>query len=337
MTVPPIYFYIPEILWPAEMPAHSGENWQGFGLGIYAWTLQTYLRLKETGFPCKLTNQLPRQGIILFHKNVTERADIQPGASRLLICLQGDTLPHTNAQLHVVQNPCDASLQKRAYFIPHWPQPGLLPREPARGSRFETVAFFGHKLNLDPVFNTSIWQQQLAQRGLRWISIANNNHWLDYTTLNNGWNDYRQIDAIVAIRRFQDNPPRYFNKPATKLYNAWLAGVPAILGQESAYQATGKVGVNYLEANSLDDVLIALERLKCSVTWRQSIVEMGRIQALAHQPDVITQRWQKFLETVAVPAYENWCKLDHVQRQASLAKSLLISLSNRAVKWSLPR
>ncbi|MEO1402393.1 MAG: hypothetical protein AAFV72_14290 [Cyanobacteria bacterium J06635_1] len=212
-----------------------------------------------------------------------------------------------------------------------------MPREPSRGNSFETVAFFGHELNLDPVFRTPDWQQQLTRLGLRWIPIINNNHWNDYSTLNNGWNDYRQIDAIVAIRRFQDTPFSYLNKPATKLYNAWLAGVPAVLGQESAYQATGQVGVNYLEATSLEAVLIALEQLKQSVTWRQSLVDRGRLQALAYQPDAITQRWQQFLETVAVPFYENWCKLDHVQRQASRAKSLLVSFSNRAVKGSLLR
>ncbi|MEM9163615.1 MAG: hypothetical protein AAGC54_11190 [Cyanobacteria bacterium P01_F01_bin.4] len=293
--------------------------------------MQTYLRLKETGFPCELTDRLPEQGIVLFHRNVVLKADISPGPSRLLICLKADISFFSGAQLHVVQNPREASPQLGSYFIPHWPQPGLLPRQPDRGNCFETVAFFGHQVNLDPALNTSVWQTQLAQRGLRWVSIANTNRWNDYATLNNGWNDYRQIDAIVGVRQFQARRPLYRRKPATKLYNAWLAGVPAVLGREWAYRVTGQAGVNYLEANSVEAVLHHLERLKQDVAWRQSLVEAGRIQSVAYQPEVITQRWRQFLKTVAVPAYQHWCQLNRAQRCASLVKSVLINYCDRAV------
>ncbi|MEQ8959223.1 MAG: hypothetical protein RLP02_15105 [Coleofasciculus sp. C2-GNP5-27] len=35
-TIPPIYFYIPQPYWQDNFPDRADENWQGFGLGIYA-------------------------------------------------------------------------------------------------------------------------------------------------------------------------------------------------------------------------------------------------------------------------------------------------------------
>ncbi|MEO1591614.1 MAG: hypothetical protein AAFU71_10015 [Cyanobacteria bacterium J06632_22] len=319
MVVPPIYFYLPACYWPAELPTHSSENWAGFGLGLYAWTLQTYLRLREAGLPCHLTGQLPEQGIVLFHSNAVRSGLVKPGGTRLLVCLKAEAPPCDVAQLHVVQNPRE--VRRNTHFIPHWPQPGLLPRDPARGEQFDTVAFLGHERSLDPMLRTSNWVQQLTERRFRWVSIANTNDWNDYGSINNRWNDYRQIDAVVAIRRVHVRYPGYFNKPPTKLYNAWLASVPAILGKESAYRAVGKVGLNYLEANSVLEVLVALGRLRHSAELRRSIVAAGQVQAVAYQPDAITQRWQQFLRRIAVPAYNRWCGLNKAQRQISLLSS----------------
>ncbi|NES04757.1 MAG: glycosyltransferase [Okeania sp. SIO2F4] len=35
-----------------------------------------------------------------------------------------------------------------SYFIPHWSQPGLIPRNPKRGDGFENIVFFGREQNL---------------------------------------------------------------------------------------------------------------------------------------------------------------------------------------------
>ena len=330
MVVPPIYFYLPACYWPSELPTHSRENWAGFGLGLYAWTLQTYLRLREAGLACHLTSQLPEQGIVLFHSNATRSGLLKPGASRLLVCLKAEAPLCDVAQLHVVQNPRE--VRRNAHFIPHWPQPGLLPRDPTRGNRVETVAFLGHERSLDPMLRTSDWAQQLTDRGFRWVSVANTNDWNDYGSIDNRWNDYRGIDAVVAVRRVHTLYPGYFNKPPTKLYNSWLAGVPAILGKESAYRAVGKADINYLEANSVLEVLVALNRLRRSAELRQSIVTAGQVQAVVYQPDAITQRWQQFLRQIAVPAYNRWCGLNKVQQQISLLSSSSINLCDRAVR-----
>ena len=68
MLLVPIYFYIHPQHFPVDIPHTVEENWSGFGLGIYAWTIQTYLRLKLNGFPCFLVNRIPDEGIVFIHR-----------------------------------------------------------------------------------------------------------------------------------------------------------------------------------------------------------------------------------------------------------------------------
>ena len=57
--LPAIYFYLPQQLWPKDFPRSADDNWPGFGLGFYTWTIQTFLRLRARDFPCQLVNRFP--------------------------------------------------------------------------------------------------------------------------------------------------------------------------------------------------------------------------------------------------------------------------------------
>ncbi|MEO1401854.1 MAG: hypothetical protein AAFV72_11480 [Cyanobacteria bacterium J06635_1] len=190
--------------------------------------------------------------------------------------------------------------------MPHWPQPGLLGRDRNRGDRFENIAFLDHHNSLAPKLQTQRWRDRLAELGLTWQPIIHVNTWNDYTSLDNRWHDYRQIDAVVAIRSFDQR--RYPNKPTTKLYNAWLAGVLAILGPESAYRATGRSGLDYLEAASSEALVKHLKQLKKSTKLRKALVNEGVSQAKLYQSQHICQKWCDFLEKAAVPAYGQWSR-----------------------------
>ncbi len=327
-----IYFYIPAAFWPAQLPTSSAENWSGFGLGIYAWTLQTYLKLREAGFACQLTKQLPDQGIVLFHANATRGAAIRPGPRRLLICLKAEDTLCAQAQLHVVQNPCEASRWLGCYFIPHWPQPGLQPRLLERRDRFETIAFLGHRNSLVAELMAPEWEKKLQQRGLNWLPVINTNVWDSHQSIDTRWNDYRHIDGIIAVRQFNLRRPAYRNKPATKLYNAWLAGVPAILGRELAYQTEGTSGVDYLEANSMAELLSCLDQLQQDTVLRARIVKKGQIRSIHYTPEVITQRWQQFLCEVAIPAYQSWCSRSNWRRQVDYWQARVINYCDRTAR-----
>ncbi len=324
MPLPIIHFYIPKSFFPTVTPDNLDDDWIGFGLGIYAWTFQTYLRLQADSFPCKLVSKLPSEGIIIFHQNALQahKKPLKPGKNQLFIFIKAESKPYGYAQLHVVQNPTELLTVKDSYYLPHWPQPGLIPRDPLRGDRFENIAFFGHKINLAPELFKFAWEQQLNDLGLRWYPIVNSNHWLDYSQIKNPWNNYREIDAVVAVRSF-DNIPGYPNKPPTKLFNCWLAGVPAILGCESAYRAEGKNCIDYLEVNSLADLLSVLKRLKEDKMLRNKLVENGYKSSLNIHPRNITNKWRDFLMQVAIPTFGEWCDTPRFLQKISLNKNYI--------------
>jgi hypothetical protein len=328
--LPPIYFYLPKPYFLEHLPASAEENWSGFGLGIYAWTLQTYLHLKKDGFPCQLTNHLPSEGIVLLHHNISRvhQKPVKPSSKLLLICLKADGKREPYAQLHVVQNPQEANPHNGCYYIPHWPQPGLVPRSQQRGDRLENIAYFGHATNLAPELQSPFWERQLAALGMCWRPIVNHNGWNNFQQIDNRWNDYSEIDAIIAVRSFREKRT-YPDKPATKLYNAWLASVPALLGAESAYRTEGQNQVNYLEVSSPDELIAALKRLQQHPSLRDVLVSNGSLAARAFLPEKITQKWRNFLLEIAVPAFDHWLKLSNYNQQIILKRNLLMFMGEK--------
>ncbi len=321
--LPPIYFYLPEgdlpyphpshyRLLAADLPESADTYWEGFAYGVFCWTLQTYHRLQADGFPCELVRSMPDEGIVLSHRNCLPDT-LQPRPRLLIVCLQADAMRHPYAQFHVVQNSQDKRLKKSTislgstYYMPNWSQPGLIPRDLARGDRFVNVAFFGNEVNLAPELQDPSWREQVEALGLSWQVVSRDK-----------WNDYSNVDVILSVRDF--NSKAHTLKPATKLYNAWLAGVPAILGCDSAFQAERKSELDYLEVTSLNDVIVALKRLRDDKALRQAMIENGRIRAEEFQPSSMTAGWRNFLTDVAVPAYERWCAASDWDRQSFLMR-----------------
>lgn len=316
-TLPPVYFYIPKDELHQHLPDCAADYWQWRidmsnqerFLGKFDWTLQTYLHLKDTGFPCKLVTTPPANGIVLAHKDFLE--DIpRPNPSTLLICLKSDRFPHTFAQVHIVQNPEDRveKNQKqliKSFFIPHWVQPLLIPRSKERGEVFENIAYLGCEIELAAEFKERSWQDLLKRSGFNWIMATTADKWVDYSDL----------DALVAVRKCKSRSKEFNPKPATKLYNAWHAGIPAILGVESAYIGERKSEVDYIEVNSPAEVIRALERLRDDRNLRDKMLTNGKIRAEETKSNTLVKIWQDFLITVAAPAYHKWCSSEWTRKK----------------------
>lgn len=316
---PSISFFIPSALWPDDLPNSPDQNWAGYRLGIYVWTVQTYLRLRAAGIVCQLTQQLPEEGIVLFHSAALQAVKIIPAPRRLLICMKADAPLCAIAPIHIVQNPSEASPTANRYYIPHWPQPQIISRDINRGDRFENLAFLGEESSLALELRSLEWRTALAERDLRWRVHTD---FQSSNGLNTGQNDYHDLDAIVAVRSF--NPWQrwltsgFNNQPATPLYSAWLGGVVAILGAESAYRQTGQPEQGYAEVGSFDELLNCLDRLKENVGWRRSLIAQGSLSAQDYTPEKIVRKWEVFLELLAIPAYIEWCDYSSWQRQQVL-------------------
>ena len=198
----PIYFYIPENWWLEDMPVNEICSWYGFSRGCYAWVLQTYLYLKQYGCSYQLVSKLPESGIVISHRDFLSD-NIKPKNNLLLACIQADCGRHPYAQVHIVQNPLQTQKKylrlsekylapRKSFFIRHWPQFGLIPRQIERGNKLEHLAYFGRKVNLDSYLFSQDWIKFLESQNIKWTIFEDPIYWFDYS----------QIDGIVAIRKF---------------------------------------------------------------------------------------------------------------------------------------
>lgn len=130
------------------------------------------------------------------------------------------------------------------------------------------------------------------------------------------------------VLAFRGSRRDYIHKPNSKLYNAWHAGVPAILGHESAYQAERRSELDYIEVTSLCEVVSALKRLRDDKELRKAMVENGRIRAEETNYTNLTARWHDLIAKTVVPAYERWCAASNWTRQTFLIQRFLTLRKN---------
>ncbi len=98
------------------------------------------------------------------------------------------------------------------------------------------------------------------------------------------WHDYQHVDAVLAT------------KPASKLINAWKAGVPALLGPEPAYRELRTSPLDFLEAASAEAVLDSIDRLQQESGLYRRMTEHGAKRAQAFDVNMLTQKWISLLE-----------------------------------------
>jgi hypothetical protein len=279
------------------------RDWRELQRGERAWVLQTYLRLARAGYPVRLANQLPQRGLVVFHLKQRRallnlgrppaRQRRQLGQGPLFVGIRGDLRASRAADFEVVQNRRSAE-QGRSFFIPHWPQPGLRPRDPARGAAVARIAYKGFDRNLHPYFRTPDWSAFLAARGVEWVidSVPFAEGGTDRTTLD--WPDFRAVDAVLAVR--PDGLRRRDGKPATKLYNAWLAGIPALLGPDEAFAEIRRSPLDYLDVARPEEAKRAIGRLLDDPELYRRMVAHGRRRADEYTTAAIVERWRELFD-----------------------------------------
>lgn len=265
--------------------------------GQYVWTVKTYGILKAHGFQCALTNVMPEAGIIITHRDFLPD-HIKPSSEQLFVCVIADTCRHPFAQIHLVQNPHDALIRKPSslwpsVFMPHWTETGLCPRNPDRGTALINIAYFGLASRLAPQLRHKNFARLMRQHGFHFM-IINADKWYDYS----------DIDAVLAVRSFAAVP--FYKHPPTKLYNTWMAGVPALLGHESAFQAERQSEYDYFEVDDIDQIIETLKRLKADPELRAAITQNCADRARLISPENTTKHWVNFCNEVAVPALSVW-------------------------------
>lgn len=290
-----------------------------FQTGERAWVLQTYLRLKSAGFAATLRDTWPQHGLLVFdsrQRHTLQRmAHIANGVT--LVGCRRDVGQALIADFEVLQNGRFANGAYR-HFIPHWPQPGLIPRDVARGSVVKRVAYKGFTQNLHAGFVEPAWGEALGRLGVEWQCDAGSYVGPQRRLVGTDWKDFHDVDLVLAVR-----PPQrdsYVRKPATKLYNAWLAGVPAILGVEYAYCELRRTELDYLEASSPGDALRAVERLIGEPRLYEAMVENGHARAKAFTADAILRQWVDLLYNT-IPQRSQDIRIERWRRRPLWLKS----------------
>jgi hypothetical protein len=318
-----VSFYLPKKYFPTEEWLQAWRENRplpleksGKAAAAQCWIYQTWALLREAGIDTALLTDMPREGIVLA-LSATLHASLRLDhhlPNLFLVDIVADALPHPAAHFHLLQNRAHAHRLPRSYFMPHWPQHRLIPRDPNRHLRFERLSFFGDPQNLATLFSTPSWQQRLKQElSLTWeIRLADR------------WHDYADVDAVVAIRNFSS--AAQLHKPATKLYNAWLAGVPFIGGNDSAYRADGRPGVDYLLARSPEELIEHLHHLKEDPIFRSRLITNGLKAGRVFHQAATLERW-KILIKEELPALAlQWKKESCLKRRCSL-------IAQRAYCW----
>lgn len=288
-------FFFPDAALVARAPTMVADrDWREFRAGERNWTLQTYLRLRDAGLPVRLTAAAPTAPLVVVHTKHTN-ALLRCAFSRrgvLFAGIRGDLHASALADVEILQNRQFAD-DRRRFFVPHWPQPGMLPRDTSRGTDVRNVAFKGVARTIDRRFLSEEWTTFLDSEGLQWDCNAIQFTGTAADAASIRWEDYREVDVLVAVRPSERRTARA--KPATKLYNAWLAGVPAILGAEPAYRELRLSELDYLEVATLEDAKRAVMRLKRDPVRYQEMVENGRRRAAEFSVSAITEVWQDLL------------------------------------------
>ena len=318
-----VSFYLPEKYFPSEEWIQAWKEDRPFPLeksgkaaAAHAWIYQTWALLTEAGIKTSLVSELPTTGLVLALSGTLDSSfrSNQLSSDFFLVDIVADGLPHPAANFHLVQNRAHARRLPHSQFISHWSQPALIARKASRERLFKKVSFFGDPKNLTPEFFAPSWQQRLKKELSLEFEIRRAAQ----------WHDYSNVDAIIAIRDFSRS--RQLHKPATKLYNAWLAGVPFIGGNDSAYRSDGRPGVDYLVAESPQQALEHLRNLKEDPAFRSHLIQNGIESGEKFSRSATLACWKSLIQETLPELAFQWQKKSLSQRACYL-------LAQRAFCW----
>jgi hypothetical protein len=262
--------------------------------GEDVWVLQTYLRLAQAGYDVQLSSELPADGLLVFHAKhrrlVAKRWSSNCRA--VLVAVRADKDRTPIADFEILQNDRFAKANE-AFFVPSWPQPGILPRRAERGSQITRIAFKGFRDNLAPAFLQPSFGRELAYRGIDFQldGVEYSREAVQFDARQ--WSDYQDVDVILAVRPALDS--MHEDKPATKLYNAWFAGVVPLLGPEYAFRSLRRSELDYVEVKTPADALAAIDRLRNTPDLYARMIDNGFERAEAFTTARILEQWADLL------------------------------------------
>jgi hypothetical protein len=269
------------------------------------WVGTTCYRWKQAGLPCTISDQFRTDAL-----NVCIQWDL-PAKARLyryfIAACRSDGPTPWHADAVLVQNPLQHDGVK-SFFVPHWPQPDLLPRNLQRGNTIQRIVFVGTPNNLWTPFHSASFNQALAALGVQLVMMT--------PETGTGWTDYTQADLVLAVRSLTQTD--YWGKPASKLVNAWIAGVPAILGPEPAFRALRRSRYDYYETQSPDAVIAFIRHLQSHPQEYNRYRDQCALRADDFTTPRMVERWAALLYGPIGRLFLDW----HQHRRRRVAAAM---------------
>lgn len=263
-----------------------GQDYPYWVGGRFNWAAQSWLVLRE--FREGMTiGTAPEAGRVNFAHGMVWRAlGVRAGEFRLSV--RADYPRLFDVDMEVLQNPVQPLPPGRAIYLPYWPVPGLIPRDPDRGE-VRTIAYAGR-------IGGKNLSRELLDGGLAS---------LDFRVIEpDRWHDMSEVDVLLAVRSLDRET--HDDKPASKLWNAWRAGVPLVAGWDSAFSAVGRPGEDYLRCGSFDEVMVALDRLAGDPELYARIAAAGLARAGEVSHETIARQWLRALDGPVASAFAGW-------------------------------
>lgn len=291
---------------PGEIPPSPGHVFRRFRNASDSWLINAFIELRRRNLDVRLTDAFVKNEICV---SAYDEISIRDAAyDSYVVACQHDRGRPEICEHRIVQNQLNIR-NEWDHYLPLWPQPGLVPRDSQRGSQLKNVAFFGRPINLAEPFRNPGFAAQLHTLGMnfRFSALESGE---DYRC----WSNYREVDVILAVR----NNTAYdlSIKPPSKLINAWIAGCPAILGPEPAFQQLRQSELDFIEVRSAAEAIEAIQYLHDNPAVFLDMVENGRKRAQAFLPQQLAQQWRDLLAGPVASGYEAW------RRQSWLMKSV---------------
>lgn len=248
--------------------------------GVDVWLLQTWIilsHLSDTkGYTFKIVEHGMPDAISIFHYDHAKPCYGLFNCYPIVVQADRPKVPYSG--IRIIQNPAIPQTQ-RVHYIPLWIQPGLIPRNPLRGTTIERISIPGSAQYLPPAIHSPAFIQTLKDINIK-LHVMNAGNWMDYSN----------TDLILAWR---PKVSKYVlnTKPPSKLFNAWHANTPALLGAEPAYQALRKHPDDYFEVQSTNDIIQYIQRMKQHPEEYTRILNHYKIQANTFTRQHIIDKW----------------------------------------------
>lgn len=272
------------------------------------WVAQTYIKLRREGWQVSLKDHfVPGEICIVSAGELFSTMDVVKQS--YVIAIRGDCSRSFISHLTINQNKFGCKFNHE-YFIPHWPQPSITPREESRKNQIFRISFKG--AHLPSTFKSTSFNESLLQLGVTFEVEEKSKGGYN-------WRDYSKVDLVLAVRDFYG-----VTKPASKLVNAWLAGVPALLGPEPAFRELKRDNLDYLEVQSESDAITAVKWLidnpEVYQEMRKRCVERAQDYSESHYIEL----WKFFLLGDVKKGYSAWVRCSPRRKKLIYYRNLLL-------------